>query len=77
MMQQLTFLQKVPSGEKASEEVERNLAREASDWSNDGLKRLYDDGRAALARDLGIPSWMMKSALMIRGFRARFHQKKM
>jgi len=76
MMQQLTFLQKVPGGEKASEEVERNLAREASDWSDDGLKRLYDDGRDALARDLGIPSWMIRFALMIRKFRARFHPKK-
>jgi len=74
MRQELAFASRLPDGGEAREQVERNLTRPPSSWSDAALGTWYLSEELAMARHFGVPDWIIKSSRAIRNARQRLRR---
>jgi hypothetical protein len=65
MREQLAFARTLPGAHELCAQLERNLSLAPSVWTSEAFKQRYLDGERETARQLGIPDWVIKSALII------------
>ena len=66
MRQEFALASKLPNNSNLKSHIERKLAIPPTHWSDEALEQLRHRGDMEIARETGVPQWLMKAAVAFR-----------